>query len=612
MNSNQFKILFVTLILISISVINTFGQFQQIPTPKKNVDINIKSARKSDETKLTLPFWDDFSKSEIRDDLWINSGVTHSFSAGNLPPSLGVAVFDGIGNDGRPYETNPINQGFTDRLESRPFDLTGLSDQEKESVYISFFWQAGGKGELPDSNDQISLQFLNNNGDWTEIWSQTGNLIAEQFFFTQETIKVTEEFQHEAFQFRFLTRGRASGPFDTWLIDYVYLNKNRTSTNLNFRDRTLTGLNTPIFEKYSSIPLFELQANSEKYLSPISNEFNNLENRFRAMEFTVELREKESNELVLKINNNTPINPVPLALERRQFTSNQISNIPVPEEEGDLELVTYLSSGDEILFQIVGGDTLRFPEVDFRINDTARTTIAIRDYFAYDNGSLDYSAGINQRSGMLAQRFEKTEDAYLKGISINFSNFTQFGRGVDIMVWNNLSEDPIYVKESVIPQKDVLEEFSYFEIDENILLEDVFYVGFMQFTNDFIYVGLDKSKDNGEEIFFNVTGTWQQNELVSGSLMIRSHLSSLPPFEQIESNFPKKILIYPNPVVDYLMIEGNFELIQVLDPYGRAIKVEINDAEKGKILNFAGTKSGLYLINVLEQGEPKSYRILVK
>ncbi|MFD2037460.1 T9SS C-terminal target domain-containing protein [Belliella marina] len=598
--------------LISISVVDSFGQFQQLPTPKKIAEGNKISARQADEVKITIPFWDDFSSPEISNSLWINKGVTHSFTVANLPPSLGVAVFDGIGVDGRPYETNPISQGITDELTSRPFDLTELSEAERETVFFSFFWQAGGKSEIPDSNDRISLQFLNANGDWIDIWNQTGALEAEQFFFTQETIQVTEEYLHDAFQFRFQTRGRASGPFDTWLVDYVYLDKNRVAGNKNFIDRTLTGINSPAFEKYSAIPLSELQTNAENYLGTTGNEFNNLENRFRAMEFTVELRDKQSQELVLKINNNTPINPVPLALERRQFTSNPINDLPIPEEETEWELVTYLSSGDGPLFQIVDGDSLFFPEVDFRKNDTARTTIVMRDYFAYDNGSLDYSAGINQWSGMLAVRYEKTQDAYIKGVSINFSNFTQFGRGVDIMVWNDLDEDPVYVKETVIPNKEEAKEFSYFEIDENILLNDVFYVGFMQFTNDFIYVGLDKSRNNGEEIFYNIAGTWQQNEAVSGSLMIRPHLSETPPVEDAEINLPEKILIYPNPVTDYLRIEGTFELLKVMDPYGRSIKIDIEDAEKGKILNFAGAMSGLYIINVLEQGEPKSYRILVK
>lgn len=612
MRNKYFTSLLLASILIFIGDMHAYGQFQQLPTPRKiNSQKNIQF-RTADRPPISIPFWDDFSAASIDSGLWISNGVSHSFTVANLAPSLGVAVFDGIAADGKPYENLPTAQGITDQLFSRPIDLSDINDEEKETVYLSFYWQAGGKAEIPDVNDQIVLQFLSKTGDWTDVWNQFGALEAEQFFFTQETIKVEERFQYEAFQFRFQIRGRASGPFDSWLLDYVYLNKNRTAGNQAFFDRTLTQINTPAFKKYSSVPLFELKADPQLYLTPTSNQFNNLENRFRAMEYTIEFREKESQEVIFKVNNNTPFNPVPLALERRSFNSNPIESLPLPEAETDWELVTYLSSGDGALFQIIDGDSLLFPEIDFRKNDTARTTVPIRDYFAYDDGHIDYSAGINQRSGMLAVRYEKTQNSYLSGISINFSNFNQFGRGINIMVWNDLNSNPVYVKETLIPHKQNLEEFAYFEIDENILLTDIFYVGFTQFTNDFIHIGLDKTRDNGDEIFYNVAGSWEQNKFVSGSLMIRPHLSQSQPVVEASPENNKELLLYPNPTVDILRINGSFELISVIDPFGRPIKIPSEDIHNGKMLNFGNSMRGLYLINVLEQGKPKSYRILIK
>ncbi len=591
-----------------------FAQFQQLGTPVSSLNSKTSQpqSRLADEDKLSLPFWDDFSAKEINDKLWINEGVTHSFTVANAAPSLGVAVFDGIASNGRPYENNPLAQGFADQLTSKPIDLSSLSQTEKESVFLSYYWQPAGKAEMPDINDQIVLQFLNASGDWIEVWNQFGELEAQRLFFTQEIIQVTEEFHHDAFQFRFQARGRLSGPFDTWLLDYIYLNSNRNQLDTNPLDRTLTESNFPIFEKFGAVPLFELQAETELYLRNTGNEFKNLENRFRAMEYTIEFRDPVNQNILAKINENTPFNPVPLALERRRFNSSLITQLSLPEEELDLELVTYISSGDRNLYQIVQGDTLFFPEVDLRVNDTVKTVVALRDYFAYDDGKIDYSAGINQRSGMLAVRYEKTQNAYIKGISINFTNFTQFDRGIDIMVWSDLESEPIFVKESLIPRKENVNEFSFFEIDENILLPDIFYVGFTQFTNDFIHVGLDKTRDNGDEIFYNVAGSWQQNEFVSGSLMIRPHLSQSPPNEESELILPDNLKIYPNPVLDKLIIEGQFELLQVIDPYGRTINIRSEDSDNGKILNFTGQMRGMYLINVLEQGKPKSYRILVK
>jgi hypothetical protein len=480
-------------------------------------------------------------------------------------------------------------------------------------VYLSFFWQAGGKGELPDPNDNISLQFLDPDGFWLTVWEMAGGLTAEQFFFTQEIVQVEPSFHHDTFQFRFQISGRSSGPFDSWVLDYVFLNKNRTPSSLNFQDRALTQLNARPFEKYTAIPLIVLQKNANGFWNNTKNEFKNLNNTFRAMEYTIEIRESSGQSIVKTINSNTPFNPVPVAQERRSFTSNRFSDIPLPEIETDYEMVTYLVTGDDVLIVQENGVGVRYPEIDFRINDTVRTSIPIRDFLAYDDGSVDYSAGINQRSGMLATRYEVDDPFFLKGISINFTNFTQIGRVIDLTVWTDLEQEPVYVKEVLIPEKNDLNEFAYFEIDQNISLNSTFYIGFSQFTNDFVYVGLDKTHDNGQEIFFNVVGAWVQNTTVEGSLMMRPHLSLTAPVDNDDSEGSIPFKVYPNPVSEKLYVEGEFQSFEIFDPMGRNLSLPFEDYEKGKIINFVGQQKGIYLLKTLNiQKQQKSIRILVK
>ncbi len=612
MNRTKVFWLICTVMVTSSLHQEAFAQFQQLPTPQKESRFSpANPAFKVKQSPLSLPFWDDFSTAGIDSSKWINEGVAHSFTVGNSAPSLGMILLDGVDETGKSYSNTLLEQGETDRITSQPIDLSGISPQEANTVFLSFYWQAGGKAELPDANDELSLQFLNENGSWNEVWNMTGELDDSQIIFTPEIIQVTSIYFHNAFQFRFQTRGRRSGPFDSWILDYIYLNKNRSINDLFFEDRALTTISSSPFEKYTAIPLFELNRNPDNYFVSIQNEFNNLSNRFRAMEYTIEFREKESQTIIQKINNNNPFNPVPLARERRRFSSNPIANISLPEEDTDWEIVTYLSSGDNFLYNIIGGDTVFFEEVDYRLNDTARTTLPIRDYFAYDDGSLDYSAGINQRSGMLAVRYEMSEPAFITGLSINFSNFNQVGSGVDIMVWNDLESAPVFAKEFLIPEKANRSDFSYFDLGTGIGVNAEFYVGFRQFTNEFIYVGLDKTRDTGEEIFYNVSGSWQQNEFVAGSLMIRPHLSPSAPLQ--ENSAGKALLkAYPNPVQDILFIDGDFQNLEIFDSFGRRINLPIEDYEKGKILNFAGIQKGVYLVNVLQEGKQKSIRVLVK
>jgi hypothetical protein len=248
--------------------------------------------------------------------------------------------------------------------------------------------------------------------------------------------------------------------------------------------------------------------------------------------------------------------------------------------------------------------------VDYRINDTVRTKFPIRDFFAYDNGSADYAAGINQRSGQIAVLFNVNEPVFLKGISINFTNSSQANQPIDIVVWDELDRSPILVKESSIPEKIPGQDFRYYSLDTNLRVSGEFYIGFTQFSNDFIHVGLDKLNDSGDKIFYNVGGGWVQNDAVKGSLMIRPHVSLAAPFEQ--SELPTSgYRIFPNPVVDRLFVEGQFSEITIFDSFGRQIKLPREQANDGEIINFGGQKPGIYIINLLSDTGSQSFRILV-
>jgi hypothetical protein len=555
-----------------------------------------------------LPFWDDFSAG-IDTLRWTVSGASYTETIGQNAPSLGQILFNGVDQNGRPYSLQIRDQGESDFLSSKAFDLSALTASQRESLYLSFFWQAGGKAEAPDTRDRLTLQILEAAGTWNTIWVKPGGEDLDRENFTQEIVKIQPEWQHADFQFRFFSNGRQVGPFDSWLIDYVYLGYNRSETDLFHRDRALTRRNQLSLRDYSAYPLELLQQEQTGLWTQVQNEFLNLENRFRAMEYSIDLKDSLGSP-ILSVNEDTPFNPVPNALERRTFLSREFEDIPLPSSQTDLVITTALTSGDGFLFQLQNGDTIRYESVDFRKNDTAKTVFPIRDFFAYDNGSADYSAGINQRSGQLAVLFNTPQPVYLKGISINFTNAAQANQALDIVVWDELGQSPLLVKESLIPVKEPGQAYSYYELDTNLRVSGQFHVGFTQFSNDFVHVGLDKVNDHGEKIFFNVGGGWIQNEEVKGSLMIRPHVSLAPPLE--ESELPKaSFRIYPNPTVDVVHIEGEFAELLVFDSFGRQILLPREKNGAGEIINFEGQRPGIYVINLFSESGPQSFRILV-
>ena len=121
------------------------------------------SARTKEVTPLTLPFWDDFSFSEIKyypseklwqqsKSVWVNDGI------GINAPSLKVATFDGLDSNGKPYSINDVlAKGKADSLVSNPIQLDLVSVAQRGTVYLSFYYQFRGNGEPPYRGSTKSL-----------------------------------------------------------------------------------------------------------------------------------------------------------------------------------------------------------------------------------------------------------------------------------------------------------------------------------------------------------------------------------------------------------------------------------------------------------------------
>jgi len=582
-----------------------FGQVHRVPQP---IPAETISASRISFT-ASIPFWDDFSQG--LDTLkWKVEGASYTETIGIRPPSLGMVLFNGVDQNGRAYSQQVRDQGESDYLISKTFDLSTIPSTEKSSLHISFYWQAGGNAELPDENDRISLQILDPQGVWLTIWSKNGGDDLDRNTFAQEIIQIKPEWQHQAFQFRFFSNGRQSGPFDSWLLDYVYLNTKRSQSNLSYTDRALTKPNAVRLDGFGAYPWELLSKNQTGKWTTLQNEFLNLENRFRAMEYTISAKDS-SGTVLLSINENTPFNPVPNALERRTFLSRTFTEIDLPSTPSDILFETKLTTGDGILFEVNQGDTTRFSSVDYRINDQVTTKFPIRDFFAYDHGSADYAAGINQRSGQLAVSYTTPEQIFLKGISIYFTNPIQANQAIDLVVWSSLDQKPIYSQETIIPARNPGEELVYFPLERPIQVTGEFFVGFTQFSNDFVYIGLDKINDQGDKIHYNVGGGWVQNKEVKGALMIRPHVAKS--LEGGNNALPETIYrLFPNPVTDELQIQGEFSDLTVVDSFGREILLPREQTKQGEIVNFRGQRPGVYVVNLLTPSGLKSVRILVK
>ena len=240
---------------------------------------------------ISIPFWDDFSGSDsIKNNMWSlyeNISVKDYYNI--KAPSLNVIEFDGLNKDGIPYNYEN-GYGVSDILESDKINLTsyGLSD----SLYLSFFWNYNINGELPDNEDSLKVDFLDQNNNWETVWIKNGGSENYSEIFSFESIPISSEYFHQNFMFKFYNKGNTEGPFDSWLVDYIYLDKNRTKHDSLSLDRTLSHNGFKVLNNYISIPFNHLSY-ADSFADSVSFTINNLDNQIQPINYSFRAYIKE-------------------------------------------------------------------------------------------------------------------------------------------------------------------------------------------------------------------------------------------------------------------------------------------------------------------------------
>ncbi len=603
----------------------------------------------SDTIPISLPLWDDFASSSGLPDsaFWISSlDVIINGTLGISPPSINVASFDGFNASGGSHNAEAAQVGPTDSLTSRPIDLSVVSPIQRNSVFLSFYWQIEGHGELPDSKDVIRVQFKGESGKWNTKWEMNGGSMEDLGLFRQELILVdSAQYFHETFQFRFQAFGNQTGSFDTWQIDYVYLNKNRNSSDIYSFDRTITSLPTSIFGDYTGIPMDQYRANPNRYLDSSQVAIFNLDapNERQPISFSALLFNGDDGGLIeaTDVFNNLsfteqgqPTNSSISGQETRHLRARRpdeanlmgvINSIidagPADSVVLNLEKKFILHSSDgkliDSIFQNDEGnlDITFFQHIDLKVNDTVSSYFTLGDYFAYDDGTAEFAAGVNQPGGIVAYQFILDQPDAITDVDIHFPRNASAIGSIEIFVWMRLSLDPddiLYrdnVSRSIILTSQ-LNEFGNYPLVSSVSVRDTFYIGFQQLSENRLGIGFDKNTDTFDRVFFNVSGAWEQDSTLHGSLMIRPRfrnqvVTAVPenPFQHLE------LQIFPNPTKGIFRVQGEFKDIRMFDLWGR--NVEIEELQRGQF-RVVAANPGIYIIKALGTKGFKTSKLLLQ
>lgn len=578
---------------------------------------------------ITLPFFDDFSQIKTatpNPNLWINGGVTINNNFPIKQPTVNVATFDSRNSAGKPYNfSNKFAYGTTDTLASRPIDLSALS--VADSVYLSFYWEAKGLGELPDSDDSLVVSFLNDKKQWQTIWRQEG---INKDDFTQKILVVNKaEYFHKDFQFKFETRGRQSGAFDMWHIDFVYLNKQRSRKELFVQEVALQNFSNNYLKRYSAMPMGQYLVNPEKETneSVLVNQ-SNLQGAARFVQFNFSVIDTVSKTLFQSV--------ISSPNEKIEFPTiprtNPITVIKNFKQKKAVLKLTQRFSYPAVNIQKNETTTI-IPENFILSNDSLSIYTPLLDFFAYDDGTAETGADTEQNLGKVAIKFSLNKPDTVNTVRFNFTPYfkdisgqffilqiMESAKGKPGKILHQQSVKVKYpseingfvdyeltnsqtVKDSSIVNNKLVVKDSTIISNANVAVKDTFFVAWTKINEDVIGVGVDKNTDFGSNIYYSLANEWVQNKSLKGSLMVRP-VMGFKANKDIRANnalaneepTDKQFRVYPNPTAG--LIRWNFENIKsvnIFDVSGKEVFYkEILDSQE---LDLTNLPENIYFIN---------------
>lgn len=573
-------------------------------------------------TPIDLPFFDDFSyayKSPYPSaSNWIDSNVYVNSGFGIAPVTLGVATFDGLNKKGFPYFiNNPVSySGPSDFLVSRPINLNATATHTyspADTVYLSFYYQAEGRGEAPEPNDSLCLDFYKSRQKvWKKVWGVKGynpSATDTNFYRVKVAIADTSYFSG-TFQFRFRNRGTASGSLDHWHLDYVQIKMSYFYTDTVPDDIAFAYKPSSFLKKYSVMPYrqYDSLERAPKFRNYIRSNFNVA----KACDYNYTVSTKTAT--IATDPYGTFDNPGILPfLNNGYYTGNAAMPVftlqPFPASFSDSAIYTI----KHVLSTSVAGDTKK-------PNDTLVHIQRFTNYYAYDDGTAELGYYLNTYGAKTAVRFDLNVLDTLKSVRVYFDPIINGGAiqasSFRILVWDNGGGGP----GSVI-YKDSLMYPAYISGCNNLmknynltsclpLTAGTYYIGIQQTTNQPLNIGFDRNTNHMDALYYDISGSWVQSA-VPGSIMINPVMGCAITTEITDCNTPtvsvneyankNEIKLYPNPAQSYFTISDDANQLEntkmeILNSLGQIVFTKI--IKSNERIDISHLPDGIYFIQL--------------
>ncbi|MCK4661562.1 MAG: T9SS type A sorting domain-containing protein [Bacteroidales bacterium] len=527
----------------------------------KNVSVN--NYKYSDKTSSTdtieLPFFDDFSLSFPYPDasLWIDKFVYINSSYPVNPPSVGVATLDALNFDGSQYNNDSIFSSFiADIFTSKPINLEYPIES---NIFLSFFFQPGGKGNMPEENDSLYLEFYSTyDSAWHNVWDTCG---FESNNFTQIILPVNNTiYLKKGFQFRFKNLVSFNGSYpdaqsnvDIWHIDYIKIDTGRNINDTVLHDVALTQATSSLLKNFEAMPW--LHFNPLNDLGDVTFNFVNNDIVTRNINLVLDIKT-----LVEPPNDSIQS----FYLGGANYLPGEIVNYKHGLDEYPIEDNPFYYIDDSIvIFEIKC--YMETDEFDNHKNDTAYYFQKFDNYYSYDDGSSENGYGIigeGAKNAMLAYKFKIDKKDTLRAVKMYFNQSLQneSQQYFILTVWDDNNGQPGNVINKQISFKpfyeNSLNKFHTYILDSSIYINGTFYIGWVQTTNKHLNLGFDRNRNRQSKIFYNLGAGWY-NSSFEGALMIRPIFGEVVENPTSLKNIVCKnnpLKIFPVPAYEYINI----------------------------------------------------------
>jgi len=597
----------IRLLFISIFFIQ-FAPAQELVIPTNT--ILSKNSAKGSQTAdtLKLPFWDDFSDTHVAPsaERWSDANVYINSSFTERMPSVGIATFDAVDAAGNFYAGADYENSFeADVLTSKPINMNLPGNT---SVWFSFYYRPQGYGDAPEPQDSLVLQFLaEETQTWHSVWTAEGGYDKD---FQQVMIPVSDDkFLKNGFRFRFKNYASLgssmyadlAGNCDFWHIDYIFLDKNRTQNLTYYPDISFSKPLISMLKDYEAVPWKHFQNKEVDKISTLKIAFQNHQNINRSIDsLNFYSKHLESGTEIL--------------LESGARNINAFGYL---EPAGLMNLFDFQENTDDSATFDFRAELIT-DDFDPTTNNVIRYTQNFHDYYAYDDGTAEAAYGLygtGTKYGMAAYQFVSLKPDSLEGVQMYFSRTLHdasqnyFWLNFWYPKANGLPGDTVFAQiEGALPSyTETRNKFVSFKFDKPIFVEDTFFVGWTQTTDEMLNVGFDWNRKANQHLFYNIGGAWQPSQ-IEGALMMRPvfKLADIQP--DTKKILPEQLSVSPNPAREFIRVgssvlpEGTH--VKIFNLNGTVVVEEVLNADNE--LSVRNLPSGIYILHAVNGG--KVYR----